>query len=186
MGTEHPGYGACKWHGGASEAAALAAGRAMAQAMGAPLRITPFEGLMHCCYVTAGEVMYAEARVHALHADDLIVAPESSVEKQEVEGWSTETRQHIKELHIWIRIRQECLERLARFCKMVLDARVDDRFAQVAQGMAGSLIPAFEGVLEELELTDEQRAKIPGAMRKHMLVLETPMMERSGLLDGAA
>lgn len=161
----------------------------MAQTMGAPLRITPFEGLMHCCYVTAGEVMYAEARVHALHVDDLIVAPETVTERswsggENGDGYSDETKRHQKELHIWIRIRQECLERLARFCKMVLDARVDDRFAQIAEGMAGSLIPAFEGVLADLNLTDEQKALIPGAMRKHMLVLETPMMERSGLLDG--
>lgn len=187
-GTSHPGFGACSSHGGATEKAALSAGRAMAITMGAPLKITPFEGLMHCVYVAAGEVMFCEAKVHELNVEDdeLIVAPESSVEKQEPEGYSSEERVHQKELHIWIRIRQECLDRLARFCKMVLDARVDERFASVAEGTAGVLANVVGNILDELDLTPEQLERVPAALRRHMLVLETPMMERSGLLEGSA
>lgn len=180
-GTDHAGYGACKLHGGATQGAALSAGRQMAVVMGAPLDITPHEGLLYCISVTRGEVEYCNMKLREINEADALQRPVTLTETHEDKVGGGGDKMTVmagpEDLHIWIRIRQECIDRLARYCKMALSADVDERLVRMAEGMAGVLVPVLQGILDDLQLTEDQQAKAPAIVKQRLLTLEAPAVE---------
>lgn len=177
-GTNHPGYGPCKKHGGATSNADLSAARQMARVMGLPLEVTPHEALLYCVYITAGAVEYCNDMVAAL--TDAIAYPTVETDKdwsgEEGGGYSHTVVRKEAELNIWIRARDEYVDRLSKYSKMAIDARVDERLVAIAERTVDFMRPIFIAIFEDLELTEEQRKKAPEILRKHMAPLEEPVM----------
>lgn len=180
-GTNHAGMGACKSHGGATPSAGLSVARSMAITMGAPLDVEPHDALIHCVRITAGEVAYASEMVAQLSSEDALVRPTTSVSRSGTSSQGSidmdEERKGPQDLNIWIRVRQEAVDRLARYAKMALDAGVDERRVRVAEGLATALVPVLEAIFKDLKLTSAQRKKAPAIMRSHLLTLEAQEAE---------
>lgn len=174
--TDHPGFGACKLHGGGTPSSALSASRQMAVVMGAPMSVTPHEGLLYCISVTRGEVEYCNMMLREIKESDILQRPITITETHEDKVGGGGDKMTVmagpEDLHIWIRIRQEAIDRLARYCKMALAADVDARLIKVAEGMATVLVPVLQGILEDLQLSKEQQERAPKVLSKHLLTLE--------------
>jgi len=149
--------------------------------MGAPLDIEPHDALIWCVRVAAGEVGYCSSRIAELDEASALMPSQSIVDRplKEESGAesatlrSTETRtDNMAQLHVWIRARQDATDRLARYSKMALDAGVAERAIRLAEGYGEVLARMLTGVFADLVLTEEQQARAPDIVRKHLVLLE--------------
>lgn len=62
----------------------------------------------------------------------------------------------------------EALERAQRFAKMFLDAGVDERQTRIAEAQALMLVGVIRAVLDDLDLSPEQRARVGEVVPRHM------------------
>lgn len=146
--------------------------------MGVPVEnLHPGEALIFCCKITAGEVEYCNEKIAALMEEDAVGHPEAQeIEYLEIHG--AQVGEQVKrklgtpDLHIWIRTRQHCVDRLAKFCKMALDANVDERRVRLAENHGEDLARLLKGLLSDLKLTEAQRKEAPALVEKHLLLLE--------------
>jgi hypothetical protein len=72
---------------------------------------------------------------------------------------------------VWVELYQEERRMLARVCKMALDAGVNERAVRVAEQQGELLAGVIKAILEDLELTKEQRQSAPGVVRRHLTAL---------------
>lgn len=180
-GTNHPGVGRCKNHGGSSPRAQLSGvielARREAAVMGVPLDIDPHEAILECIRISAGEVQYASERIAELEEADAVGAIVTTHERplkheKGAESYSetvVETMRGQPAAHIWIEIRHQAMDRLAKYSKTALDAGVDERRVRIAEAQAMMLAAAIRGILEDLGVADNPEA--PAIMRKHLTTL---------------
>lgn len=152
-GTEHPGTGHCKFHGGSTPSGQKHAAKELGLIMGAQMDIEPHEALLTCVRIAAGEVAYCSAEIAEL--------------KQ-----ATESTRFGKKLDMWIEVRQIAVAQLAKYSKMALDAGVAERQVQIAERYGEMLAALVGGILSDLKLTKGQREKAPEIVRRHMSALE--------------
>lgn len=177
-GTSHLGFGTCKLHGGSTRSSTVSAmKKEMADktpVMGLPLDIDPSEALLSCVRITAGEVMYATDRVAELQAEDALIADVVVTQGYSAEkGRHDETRtSNAATLHLWIKARQDAVDRLARYSKMAIDVGVEERLVRAAEHIGGLMGRVLQAVLDDLSLTAEQKALAPGVVHRHLTVLE--------------
>lgn len=171
-GTDHPGTGQCKKHGGSTPNGVKSAARTIAVTMGAPIDISPHEALLTCVRITAGEVAYCTLRIQELAPEEYVGHPESYVQEVGKDGTKDITRRGTPALHVWISVRQEAMDRLARYAKMALDAGVEERRVRVAEGMATMLAPVLDAIFKELQLSPKQREAAPAILERNLVTLE--------------
>ena len=134
-GTDHPGWGRCKFHGGNSRNGRLHAARlealASMPAFGADVDIEAIDALLFCIKREAGRQVWLRLRLQ-------LIDPEG------VEAIADPAGVHA-ELH---RLEMLATERLARFSKMALDAGVAERRIRLVERQAQALAhpgPALDG-----------------------------------------
>lgn len=172
-GTDHPGTGACKNHGGNTRSHVVKAARVAAATLGEELDLEPHEALLQCVHSAAGLVAYTRAKVTALEDGAVVVEHvKERVADGDARGGSYIERSNQAELHIWVRAYHDDLDRLARFSKMALDAGVEERRVRAAERFADSFATALQGILGDLALTPEQQKRAPEIVRRHLIVLE--------------
>lgn len=176
-GTSHKGYGMCKLHQGNSPAHILHAAKLEMEditkdlVMGAAIDVSPMDALLWCVRITAGEVAYATWRVELLSEDEAVLQPETTLNR--IGGKITqEITRTPHELNIWIKVRQDCVARLARYSKMALDAGVAERQVQLAEEAGERLALMIRSILNQLKLTPEQEQKAPEIVRGALAQLE--------------
>lgn len=183
-GTDHPGFGRCKHHGGCTPTQRVGAARqeaaAVAVKLGAPINIAPLDALLWCVRIAAGEVAYFTMQVSLLEQSDIAGRTQQVKERPLSHGKDgesesttvTETTWGLPALHVWVAARQAALDRLARYSKMALEAGVAERQVQLAERY-GELIGRIIGnILDGLTLNEEQQAKAPDLVRKHLAAIE--------------
>lgn len=174
-GTDHPGIGACKKHGGNTADGLAAAGAREAAVMGAPLDIDPFQALLWCVQIAAGEVEWLNGEIAQL--DEAVVTPITRVESEGVsyddegnrEPWHKHTKtEHKQELNLMLKVRHQALDRLANYSAMCIKAGIEERQVRIAERYGETIARLLEGVLTELRLTDEQRRLAPDVVRRNL------------------
>lgn len=168
FGTGHPGFGRCKLHGGNTRTQILKAAMQESEArsipMGLPVETDPYDALLRCIWIAAGEVQYCSERIGELDPDEVLVRfREEQVGETAYVKTSTEVQ-----LHAWITARRHSLDALARYSKMAIDAGVAERQVALAERvgvMIGTLVAA---VLDELGLSAEQKVIAPEVVRRHL------------------
>lgn len=159
-GTDHLGWGKCKWHGGNAKMLKVAAAREEAAELvktlraGQPLDIDPDQALLQEVHRTAGVVQWLEDLIGELGVKDLTVM--------------TEIGYRPRAFHeMWIKER----EHLAKVAKMTLDAGVQERHVRIAEEQGALLATVIRNVLGDLSLTPEQRAQAPEIVHRHLLAI---------------
>lgn len=156
QGTDHPGIGRCKFHGGATRTHAVNAVVQEAQRRmvkyGLPIEIEPHEALLSMLYLASGHVAWLREEVAAL--GDL-----SDFESR-----------------VLIQLYGDERDRVAKVAKAALDAGVADRQVALAERYGATLAELLRGVFAdpELALTEAQRARLPDVLRRHLPRLEAP------------
>lgn len=186
-GTSHPGIGCCKLHAGSTPNAELAGvvelARRQAAVMGAPLAIEPQDALIQCIHITAGEVAYASAQIALLEEHEAVGAVVTThvrpakLEKGEDSSSRevTETRYEAPALHIWIRVRQQAMDRLVNYSKVAIAAGLAERQVRLAERQGQLLAQVIRGVLTDLGVADHP--EVGTVVRKHLtLVAGQPVL----------
>jgi hypothetical protein len=168
-GTDHPGYGKCKFHLGQTPAVRTAAAKEMARELmtfyGSPVDTNPIDALLEEVSRTAGHVAWLGQRISQFNVPLQIeeLDPETKASKlvtasmpPEVEGW----------LRVYLSERQQ----LVRTAKAALDAGVNERMVQIAEHQGAKLADAVETILAALNLSKAQKqlvpAVVPGILRQ--------------------
>jgi len=183
-GTDHVGYGRCKFHGGNSPHGRRFAYLQMAQAdaisLAAPIDIDPMNALLWCVRIAAGEVAYFTMQVSLLSKTEIqgpVVSTKTRPRKgeygmEEHGDEVTEIEQGHPALHIWIKARQDAIDRLAKYSKMASDAGVNERQVELAERY-GELIGRVVGnILDALHLTPKQQKRAPEIVRRYLSDIE--------------
>jgi hypothetical protein len=180
-GTPHPGYGSCSLHGGNTKTGEIAGARYEAKAelalYGGPIDVDPHEALLLCIRMAAGEVQSATEFVERLKESELLEHPEEVLQRplREEKGAEQpgtlvrESRRLHAQLNVWIRIRQEAMDRLVKYSAAALRSGLEERLVQVAEVQGKLLAAAVQGILLDLGVAD--RPDAPAIVRKHLTMI---------------
>lgn len=145
-GTDHVGIGYCKLHGGKTPGHAKSAqtevARRAVETYGLPREIAPDRALLEEVHRTAGHVAWLGRTVADL--DDL-----------------TQWGQAGRAPSVWVEIYQRERAHFVRVAKTALDAGIAERQVRLAERYGDMLADVIDGLLDGLDLTNDQRAKVP-------------------------
>lgn len=177
-GTNHPGIGRCRNHGGASPQAEISGCVQLARrdevVMGAPLdNLRPEEALLECIRIAGGEVRYASERIAELDPDEA-VGPVVTTRPLKWEKGAESPDERVAEhgppaLHIWIEVRHKAMDRLVNYTKVAIAAGLEERRVRVAEAQGQLLAEAVRGILKDLGVADHPQA--PTVVRRHLTMM---------------
>lgn len=148
-GTDHPGYGNCKNHGGSTPAGKkFAARQAATQAVatyGLPREIDPHSALLEELHRTAGHIAWLGAELADLEDADAVVA-------SALTALYSDERIHFA--------------RVARSC---IDVGIEERRVTLAEQQGALIAQVLRGVLTELGVHD--RPEVPAVVRRHLTLV---------------
>ena len=146
--------------------------------MGSPIEVTPAEALQHCVRIAAGEVAYCTLKVNQLTEKQVLSRPTKITEENYGNGRGSRKVEHGHlTVHVWVRERQRCVDRLARLAKMSLDAGVAEREVALQERMADVLVRFATGLFEDLGIdraSDKLQARARAAVERQLLALTIP------------
>jgi hypothetical protein len=155
-GTNHLGIGACKLHGGSMPNHVKSAVKQEAKVFfGTPMEINPLDALMWMIRMTAGEIQWLSEQMAEVQEADWI-----------------ETGIMGKQFHIYARERRLRQDSLARYSAQAISLGIAERAIKMAETYADLLARLIQGILGDLDLTPEQRAKAPMVVRKHLIAID--------------
>lgn len=157
-GTDHPGIGKCKVHGGNLPNHVKAAAKEEYRILlGTPMEINPLDALIWCIKIRAGEVRWLSDRLKEL----------------DQKAWVEETLVG-KQFHLYARERQHAMSDLARYSQMAISLGIAERAVKLAETYGDLLADFIKGLLQDLwpHLDEDGRAKAPQFVRARLLVLD--------------
>lgn len=161
FGTDHVGYGNCKFHGGASPAGKKHAERLQAEAAvvtyGLPREVDPHTALLEELHRTAGHVAWLHTLVAALETRDL-------KQYQHMEAGGT-----VERPAIWVELYARERKHLAEVAKACISAGIEERRVQLAEQQGALIARVLDGVLTELGVRD--RPEVPDVVRRHLTLV---------------
>jgi hypothetical protein len=169
-GTTHIGIGRCHTHSGDTPALRKnAIVQEAAQFMGAPMDINPFDAIIWCIRITAGEVAWLSTKI-------------AEVDK---EGDWFEDTHFGKQMHILQRTRADAQDRLVRYSRDAIQLGLAERAVRLAENFGVMLARLLENIAADLELSRKQKEIWPTIVRRQLILMEggTPP-ESPDIIDG--
>lgn len=159
-GTDHPGIGYCKQHGGDTTNQKTNVAGAEAAGMAKPLAVTPGQAMQGVMRLAAGQLMYATSKVAELKDGD----------EMGVHGmWEMTEAGPMP--NRWIRLQGQLMDKLAKYGKACADMGMAERQQALAEEQTQMLGRFLEHVVGDLGLTAAQQKRLGPAIRKHMPLL---------------
>lgn len=163
-GTDHPGTGRCKLHGGSTpdhkNAAKLEIARRAVATYGLPREVTPDVALLEEVHRTAGHVAWLAEIVAEIEHEDLVWGKTEEAEKNATEFGGVDTTYKAVP-NIWLVLYQQERKHLATVAKAAIDAGIAERQVRIAEQQGQMLAKVINRVLDALDLTGEQKARVP-------------------------
>lgn len=180
-GTNHPGIGPCKLHGGntpnANRSAEAESARKAVQTLGLPVDIGPADALLQEIQRTAGHVAWLGAEIAKLEKDELTwglyeenIEPDIMNTDSEVITTRVTGRMRA-DSHVLYKMYRDERKHLATTCKLALDAGVNERIVRMYEQVGDVFVGIIERILDRLQLTDEQRRMVPGIVTAELTAL---------------
>lgn len=170
-GTDHVGYGHCRFHGGTSRQNKVAADREMAAELilkremtyGAPKVIGPHEALLEEIHRTAGHVAWLQWVVSELDPTDLTILSPQGI---------TPT--------VWLEMYGKERDRLVNVCRAAISAGCQERTVQLEEDKGRLLAMVIRDILwdKALLLSPEQKHLAGEVVRKHLMILDANQREQ--------
>jgi hypothetical protein len=146
QGTDHPGFGTCKYHGGATPSAGKHAIKLQAKAemirLGGPVDVQPTEALLALLRASAGHVSWLLQEI------------------QELTDLGTEQAKVLLSMYDSER------DRAARTAEACVRAGVAEKHLQLEQARIALLVDQVRGAAKEAGLSSKQTQALGAAMRK--------------------
>lgn len=173
-GTDHPGFGNCKRHGGSTpmgkKGAALKEARASIPMFGNPLpdNLNPIEILLGEVRRSAGVVYWMADQIAQWDAD----APIRRGREMTLNNGQQliETTGEGYKKAAWLQVYGEERDRLVRHTKAAIDSGIAERQVRISEEMGQRIAMVLSAVMRDLALTAEQRAAYPEIVRKHLTI----------------
>lgn len=153
-GTDHPGHGACRWHGGTSPSGEAEARGIELVHVSRPVAVDPGQAVQGALHAAAGELAYATLRVSQLREDQLVQMGAFGPYR-----------------HAWWDIKVKAEERIVKFAKVAADMGIDAAKLEIARAQTAMMGSFIEAVARRLKLTDEQRRELGPAIREELAVI---------------
>lgn len=168
-GTDHPGIGRCKLHGGKTGSHRAAAQREIARqavaTFGLPIEIDPHQAVLGEVYRTAGAVAWLDDIVRNLPPADVVwgVTEETTKDSGEFPGVDV-TRKAAP--NVWVDLWQRERKHLVAVCKAAADMKIDERMVRLAEAQGAQLAGVIRELVARLGLSAEQAALVPDALQQ--------------------
>ena len=161
MGTQHKGWGKCKFHGGTSSGLNIAAQREefRERFLGDEVQIEPTEAILEEIRRSAGHVRWLHGMI--LKFDEALDGEDASrvlLQLSEA-GWNKAA---------WTKLYSDERTHLVRTCKMAIDAGIAERQVKLAENQGELIAVVLRGILTDLGLTAEQETSAPAIVAKHL------------------
>jgi len=169
-GTNHPGIGPCKLHGGTTPQHVRAAAKSeLRNLLGEEKEMNPFEAIMWCIRIRAGEVEWLGQKMGELEEKD----------------WVEETLVG-KQFTLFARERQAAMADLVRFSQIAISMGIAERYVRLAEVYGHTIAKLIQAVLDdpEMGLTPEQKAVAPRVIRRQLLAVKAA--EGGDVIEGKA
>lgn len=164
-GTEHLGYGRCKFHGGNTPGGLVEAEREVAAEIimereityGVPRIIGPHEALLEEIHRTAGHVAWLQHIIGEMSRNELTV--------ESIVGLSPS---------VWLGMYNRERDHLVTVCKAAVSAGVQERQVQLEEDKGRLIAMVIRDILwdKDLQLSPEQKYLAGEVVRKHLLSLD--------------
>lgn len=165
-GTDHSGYGRCKWHGGNSpthrNAAHIQQARVTAQLFGVPREADPIAGMLETYHQTLGVLDAIEAMCMRLLPDEVTwgIVKEKRVGDAAGDGEDGESltpveREYAPGVNIWVKLLAEWHDRAFREAEAMLKLGLDQRRIEIAASQVAAIIAVL--LSPDLGLSEDQR-----------------------------
>lgn len=168
-GTNHPTVGTCKLHGGTTPNHVKAAAKdEYRKLLGNPIEIGPYDALMWCIKIRAGEVEWLSNRMAEL----------------DEKSWVEDTMVG-KQFHLYARERQHAMADLARYSQMAVSLGIADKAVSLARTYGEALASYTKGLLEDLwpHLSEEGRALAPQIVRARLIAIDGGKSPATAVLE---
>ncbi|MGX1514015.1 hypothetical protein [Streptomyces collinus] len=166
-GTDHPGIGPCKLHGGMTPAHVTAARNERARqavvVYGLPREIDPAAALLEEVHRTAGHVAWLAAKVAEHDEEDLVWGLVEEADKTATEFPGRDLK-HAARPNVWLDLYQRERRHLVQVSKTALDVGISERMVRLAEQQGAMLAEVIrrsaDGLLNELVgVLDEKTAR---------------------------
>jgi len=155
-GTAHPGIGRCKTHAGNVPAVRKnAIVQEATNFMGAPKDINPFDAIIWCIRITAGEVEWLTTKIAEVNETDWI-----------------EDTQFGKQMNVLQRTRADAQDRLVRYSRDAIQLGLAERAVKLAENFGQLIARLIENIGIELVLTPAQKEKWPIIVRRQLILMQ--------------
>lgn len=179
--TNHPGWGRCWKHGGATgshvEWARHAQAQATAQLFGVPREVDPIVGILEVYHQSMGMLDAVEAMCMQLLPADVVwgVVKEKRVGELEGEDESLTPveREFAPGINTWVKLLAEWHDRAFREAEAILKLGLDSRRIEIAAGQVAAIVAVL--MSPELALTEDQRRAAARLLRS----MDQPTIEGS-------
>lgn len=149
-GTSHRGYGHCSKHTGSTPGGEKAAAQEQAREVAAQVqglvgpaeRVDLDQGLLTVIARTAQESAFFSARIAELDSP-------------------TVSTMFGPQLHMWVTERQKADKRLVEYIRVARTIGIAERQIALAEQYGEAIVRLIHGILDELELSPEQMARVP-------------------------
>lgn len=164
-GTDHPGFGRCKLHGGMIQDTTKMQAEAALQTYGIPIKTTAIAALEDELWRTAGHVEWLSAVVANL---------ETTVSDRDTEGifdWQRSANGQLwRQPSVWVQMYQSERKHLIDVAAKLVRLGVDKERLDVIRSSGLKMASVFQAVLGDarLGLTEEQIKVVPDLIREHI------------------
>ena len=159
-GTDHPGFGQCKLHGGSTQSGTKAAAERQAiaavETYGLPREVAPHEALIEELHRTAGHVAWLGMMVRDLESDQLHGPVGGGLNSYPSE-----------EPHVWLKLYQAERKHYAHVAKTCVDVGIAERQVALAEAQGQLIATIIVGVLRDLDI-DPRSERARTIVRKHL------------------
>lgn len=169
-GTDHPGFGTCKRHGGSTRQSRLAAERQAVSGLlatyGEPIDVDPAQALLSEVQRTAGHVEWLGRILAALPPEELTFGRAEVVSRPAPSGDGSVymVAEEIKAragAHQIVQLYQAERKHLVFVSKAAIDAGASMRMVEMFTEVGAAYVSMIERVLDALELSPAQAARVP-------------------------
>lgn len=171
-GTDHPGTGRCKLHGGSAPSSRIAGAlelvRQAVVTYGLPRDIAPGDALLEEVHATAGHVAWLRDQIQALDPEALAWGITEQVEKSATEFPGTDIT-YAATVNAWLeQYRNAWLEQyrwerkhLVDVTKAAIATGIEERRVKLAEAQGALLNDVLRRIFARLSLSPEQSALLP-------------------------
>lgn len=174
-GTDHPGYGKCKLHGGKTPNGTKAAAEEMATlaavSYGAPITVEPHQALLEELYRTAGHVAWLQLQVQELDPEDDMVGPVGAEGQSGPEGAYMNPKH---EPSVWVRMYQAERKHLTEVAKACIAVGIAEWQVRLVEEQTKQMAVLLESIIGDLGLTEAQRKKLGPAIKANVQRFQQP------------